>query len=133
MSKPPSGGGFVRLAGGGDVVDAFRIGGGGSANVLLEKRFEAGELDSNDDIPTEQLADLKAKFQAVGQPSQEGLRPALAVLLQALVRTAVQGRTHLAFLRLREPKYLASCLAQQRTNCWGTSDTPIGTPHVEWP
>ncbi len=26
------------------------------------KRFEAGELDSNDDIPTEQLADLKAKF-----------------------------------------------------------------------
>ncbi len=26
------------------------------------KRFEAGELDLNDDIPTEQLADLKAKF-----------------------------------------------------------------------
>jgi oligopeptide transport system substrate-binding protein len=26
------------------------------------KRFEAGELDSNDDIPTEQLADLKTKF-----------------------------------------------------------------------
>ncbi|WP_457935754.1 peptide ABC transporter substrate-binding protein [Mesorhizobium sp. 10J20-29] len=26
------------------------------------KRFEAGELDSNDDIPTEQLADLQAKF-----------------------------------------------------------------------
>jgi oligopeptide transport system substrate-binding protein len=26
------------------------------------KRFEAGELDSNDDIPTEQLADLRAKF-----------------------------------------------------------------------
>ncbi len=26
------------------------------------KRFEAGELDSNDDFPTEQLADLKAKF-----------------------------------------------------------------------
>lgn len=26
------------------------------------KRFEAGELDSNDDIPTEQLSDLKAKF-----------------------------------------------------------------------
>ena len=26
------------------------------------KRFEAGELDSNDDIPTEQMADLKAKF-----------------------------------------------------------------------
>ncbi|MEW9806876.1 peptide ABC transporter substrate-binding protein [Mesorhizobium sp. ZMM04-5] len=26
------------------------------------KRFEAGELDTNDDIPTEQLADLKAKF-----------------------------------------------------------------------
>ncbi len=26
------------------------------------KRFEAGELDSNDDLPTEQLADLKAKF-----------------------------------------------------------------------
>ena len=26
------------------------------------KRFEAGELDMNDDIPTEQLADLKAKF-----------------------------------------------------------------------
>jgi oligopeptide transport system substrate-binding protein len=26
------------------------------------KRFEAGELDSNDDMPTEQLADLKAKF-----------------------------------------------------------------------
>ncbi len=26
------------------------------------KRLEAGELDSNDDIPTEQLADLKAKF-----------------------------------------------------------------------
>jgi oligopeptide transport system substrate-binding protein len=26
------------------------------------KRFEAGELDSNDDIPTEQLTDLKAKF-----------------------------------------------------------------------
>ena len=26
------------------------------------KRFEAGEIDSNDDIPTEQLADLKAKF-----------------------------------------------------------------------
>ena len=26
------------------------------------KRYEAGELDSNDDIPTEQLADLKAKF-----------------------------------------------------------------------
>jgi oligopeptide transport system substrate-binding protein len=26
------------------------------------KRFEAGELDSNDDIPTEQLAELKAKF-----------------------------------------------------------------------
>ncbi|MET0597874.1 MAG: peptide ABC transporter substrate-binding protein [Mesorhizobium sp.] len=26
------------------------------------KRFEAGELDSNDDIPTEQLAELKTKF-----------------------------------------------------------------------
>jgi oligopeptide transport system substrate-binding protein len=26
------------------------------------KRFEAGELDSNDDIPTEQLADLRTKF-----------------------------------------------------------------------
>ena len=26
------------------------------------KRFEAGELDTNDDIPTEQMADLKAKF-----------------------------------------------------------------------
>ena len=26
------------------------------------KRFEAGELDSNDDVPTEQLSDLKAKF-----------------------------------------------------------------------
>ncbi|QPC87067.1 peptide ABC transporter substrate-binding protein [Mesorhizobium sp. NBSH29] len=26
------------------------------------KRFEAGELDSNDDIPTEQMADLKSKF-----------------------------------------------------------------------
>ena len=26
------------------------------------KRYEAGELDSNDDIPTEQLADLEAKF-----------------------------------------------------------------------
>ncbi|MGF7007460.1 peptide ABC transporter substrate-binding protein [Aminobacter sp. BE322] len=26
------------------------------------KRFEAGELDSNDDIPTEQMAELKAKF-----------------------------------------------------------------------
>jgi len=26
------------------------------------KRFEAGELDSNDDIPTEQLTDLEAKF-----------------------------------------------------------------------
>ncbi|GAA2861754.1 peptide ABC transporter substrate-binding protein [Aminobacter sp. P9b] len=26
------------------------------------KRFEAGELDSNDDIPTEQMADLKTKF-----------------------------------------------------------------------
>lgn len=26
------------------------------------KRFEAGELDSNDDIPTEQLADLRKKF-----------------------------------------------------------------------
>ncbi len=26
------------------------------------KRFEAGELDSNDDLPTEQLADLKSKF-----------------------------------------------------------------------
>ena len=26
------------------------------------KRFEAGELDCNDDIPTEQLAELKAKF-----------------------------------------------------------------------
>ena len=26
------------------------------------KRFEAGELDTNDDIPTEQLTDLKAKF-----------------------------------------------------------------------
>jgi oligopeptide transport system substrate-binding protein len=26
------------------------------------KRLEAGELDSNDDIPTEQLAELKAKF-----------------------------------------------------------------------
>ena len=26
------------------------------------KRFEAGELDSNNDIPTEQLADLRAKF-----------------------------------------------------------------------
>lgn len=26
------------------------------------KRFEAGELDSYDDLPTEQLADLKAKF-----------------------------------------------------------------------
>ena len=26
------------------------------------KRFEAGELDSNNDMPTEQLADLKAKF-----------------------------------------------------------------------
>ena len=26
------------------------------------KRFEAGEIDSNDDIPTEQLADLKTKF-----------------------------------------------------------------------
>ena len=26
------------------------------------KRFEAGELDSNDDMPTEQLADLKTKF-----------------------------------------------------------------------
>jgi oligopeptide transport system substrate-binding protein len=26
------------------------------------KRFEAGELDSNDDIPTEQLTELKAKF-----------------------------------------------------------------------
>lgn len=26
------------------------------------KRFEAGELDSNDDIPTEQMSDLKAKF-----------------------------------------------------------------------
>ena len=26
------------------------------------KRFEAGELDTNDDIPTEQLADLRAKF-----------------------------------------------------------------------
>lgn len=26
------------------------------------KRFEAGELDTNDDLPTEQLADLRAKF-----------------------------------------------------------------------
>jgi oligopeptide transport system substrate-binding protein len=26
------------------------------------KRFEAGELDTNDDMPTEQLADLRAKF-----------------------------------------------------------------------
>ena len=26
------------------------------------KRFEAGELDSNDDMPTEQLADIRAKF-----------------------------------------------------------------------
>ncbi|MCA3555701.1 peptide ABC transporter substrate-binding protein [Aestuariivirga sp.] len=26
------------------------------------KRFEAGEIDSNDDLPTEQLADLRAKF-----------------------------------------------------------------------
>lgn len=26
------------------------------------KRFEAGELDMNDDLPTEQLADMKAKF-----------------------------------------------------------------------
>ncbi len=26
------------------------------------KRFEAGELDTNDDIPTEQMADLKTKF-----------------------------------------------------------------------
>jgi len=26
------------------------------------KRYEGGELDSNDDLPTEQLADLKAKF-----------------------------------------------------------------------
>ncbi len=26
------------------------------------KRYEAGELDSNDDIPTEQLADIQAKF-----------------------------------------------------------------------
>lgn len=26
------------------------------------KRYEAGELDSNDDLPTEQLADLRAKF-----------------------------------------------------------------------
>jgi oligopeptide transport system substrate-binding protein len=26
------------------------------------KRFEAGELDSNDDMPTEQLAEIKAKF-----------------------------------------------------------------------
>jgi oligopeptide transport system substrate-binding protein len=26
------------------------------------KRFEAGELDTNDDIPTEQMADLKGKF-----------------------------------------------------------------------
>jgi oligopeptide transport system substrate-binding protein len=26
------------------------------------KRFEAGELDMNDDLPTEQLADLRAKF-----------------------------------------------------------------------
>jgi len=26
------------------------------------KRYEAGELDSNDDMPTEQLADLRAKF-----------------------------------------------------------------------
>ena len=26
------------------------------------KRYEAGELDSYDDFPTEQLADLKAKF-----------------------------------------------------------------------
>ena len=26
------------------------------------KRFEAGELDSNNDLPTEQLTDLKAKF-----------------------------------------------------------------------
>ncbi len=26
------------------------------------KRFEAGEIDSNDDLPTEQLAELKAKF-----------------------------------------------------------------------
>jgi oligopeptide transport system substrate-binding protein len=26
------------------------------------KRFEAGELDSNDDLPTEQLADIRAKF-----------------------------------------------------------------------
>jgi len=26
------------------------------------KRFEAGEIDTNEDIPTEQLADLKAKF-----------------------------------------------------------------------
>ena len=26
------------------------------------KRYEAGELDSNDDLPTEQLADIKAKF-----------------------------------------------------------------------
>src|SRR6185295_19093615 len=26
------------------------------------KRFEAGELDMNDDLPTEQLTDLKAKF-----------------------------------------------------------------------
>ena len=26
------------------------------------KRFEAGEIDSNDDIPTEQMAELKAKF-----------------------------------------------------------------------
>jgi oligopeptide transport system substrate-binding protein len=26
------------------------------------KRFEAGELDSNDDLPTEQLSDLKTKF-----------------------------------------------------------------------
>ena len=28
------------------------------------KRYEAGELDSNDDIPTEQLTDLRAKFGA---------------------------------------------------------------------
>lgn len=31
-------------------------------SLTAMKRFEAGELDSNDDLPTEQLAELRAKF-----------------------------------------------------------------------
>jgi oligopeptide transport system substrate-binding protein len=31
-------------------------------SLTAMKRFEAGEIDSNDDLPTEQLAELRAKF-----------------------------------------------------------------------